>query len=290
MKTKPALLFLIIGSLTGLLFIGCSSPQSRETASVDVVAAPAPSGSKGMAADFKRVRESGAEVDYDAPGAYDDLDEYAVVEIPDPLEFINRPIFWLNDGIYLILVRPLAKGYEFLIPELIRDALRNVVTNVRYPIRVVNHTLQGRFDRTASETGKFLVNTTLGVGGIWKPSDKFPALADVPTADTGQTFAKWGVPHGFYIVLPVIGPKSLRDTVGYAGDIALNPLSYLGIIITGGELVGGPIWINAITGTDTVSGLPGQMEAYDTATENAVDKYIALRSSWVQLREAAKER
>ena len=87
--------------------------------------------------------------------------------------------------------------------------------------------MQLNFRRAGQETGKFLVNTVAGVGGIARFSDRIPALANVPAADTGQTFAKWGIGHGAYFVIPLLGPSSLRDTVGLAGDYALNPVSWV---------------------------------------------------------------
>lgn len=112
-------------------------------------------------------------------------------------------------------------------------------------------------------------------------SDHFPVLADLPPADTGQTLSKWGIGHGPYIVLPVLGPKSLRDTFGLAGDYALNPITW---ISCGG--VGGAAAL-AITSPPAVNSMNNRLEAYDAATSNSIDRYIALRSAYVQSREKA---
>lgn len=222
--------------------------------------------------------------------AGDDLDEYAANDIADPLEPLNRAIFFVNDGIYTVVMRPVARGYETVVPKPARRALHNVFENVRFPIRFVNSLLQGRVDQAGRETGKFLVNTTAGVGGILRMSDRVPALKDVPSPDTGQTFAKWGIKPGIYVVLPVLGPNSLRDTVGLAGDAALNPVTWVGFLFGGGYLWSGPTWTTAVTGANTVRSLPDNVNAYDAATQNALDKYLAARTSWVQYREAkAKE-
>ena len=148
----------------------------------------------------------------------------------------------------------------------------------------MNHALQGKFDRAGREFEKFLVNSVLGVGGLMKPSDKFPALAEVPAASTGQTFSKWGIDHGFYFVIPVLGPSSARDTVGLAGDGALNPVSWVAFIF------GGAAWTVAVSTPDSVRSWPDQMDQYDTVTKEAVDRYLAARSSYVQYRKALKER
>ncbi len=214
----------------------------------------------------------------------DDLDEYDVVEIADPIEPVNRAIFSFNHVLYKGVLRPASKGYEFIVPSLVRKGIHNAYENVRFPVRFVNHALQGKFDRAGREFEKFLVNSVLGVGGLMKPSDKFPSLAGVPAASTGQTFSKWGIDHGFYFVIPVLGPSSARDTVGLAGDGVLNPVSWVAFVF------GGATWTVAVSSPDTVRSWPDQMDQYDTVTKEAVDRYLAARSSYVQYRKALKER
>jgi phospholipid-binding lipoprotein MlaA len=207
-----------------------------------------------------------------------DLDEYNTASVADPLEPLNRATFWLNDGIYTIVLRPISRGYEKVLPKLVREGIYNAFENVKFPVRFVNNALQGNFKRAGQETGKFLVNTIIGFGGLVRQSDRFPALADVPAADTGQTFAKWGIGHGAYIVLPLLGPSSLRDTVGLAGDYVLNPVSWVTI------LYGGHAWTIAIPSTNTLRALPDELGKYDSATKNALDRYLAARSSYIQYR------
>ncbi len=216
--------------------------------------------------------------------ASDDWDEAADVKVFDPLQPVNRAFFWFNHGLYTVVIKPVANAYEFVFPELVRRGVRNAYENVRFPVRFVNHTLQGRFDRAAQETGKFVVNTTAGVGGLMTPSDKIPALANVPSADTGQTFAKWRIPHGPYLVLPVVGPSSTRDLVGLAGDTALNPVSWVGFAF------GGAAWTLGITAPDSARSLPDQMDRYDAVTKDALDRYLAARTAYIQYRAAAAKR
>jgi phospholipid-binding lipoprotein MlaA len=144
----------------------------------------------------------------------------------------------------------------------------------------VNHTLQGRLDRTAQETGRFVVNSTVGIGGLMKPADKIPALAETPKVDTGQTFAKWGIPHGPYLVFPVLGPTSCRDLVGTAGDTVLNPVSWLGFIFPGAG------WTVAVSAPSGAHGVPDRMDTYDMATKDALDPYISARTGYIQYRNA----
>jgi phospholipid-binding lipoprotein MlaA len=216
--------------------------------------------------------------------AADDLDEYESVAIADPLEPLNWATFMLNHGIYYALLRPISKGYEFIIPKLLRTGIHNAYENVKFPVRLVNNTLQGNFQQAGKETGKFLVNSVVGVGGLMEPSERIPALADIPSADTGQTFAKWGIGQGPYIVLPLLGPSSARDFVGLAGDFALNPISWVTIIY------GGYAWTIAIPAANTMRSLPNQLAQYDAATENSVDAYLSARTAYVQYRAAIAER
>jgi phospholipid-binding lipoprotein MlaA len=217
-----------------------------------------------------------------AAAPVDDLDDYGdTVKVADPIEPVNRGMFWVNHQLYNYVARPVSKVYRTIIPKPVRTAVHNVYENVEYPVRAVNHLLQGQPHRADLETRKFLINSVAGVGGIMKVSDRFPDLAELPAADTGQTFAKWGVGHGPYIVLPVVGPRSARDTVGFAGDMALNPLTWVPI---GGvaQAIAVPL-----TTPNTVRNLDNRLNAYDAATENAVDPYTAVRGAYIQYRDRA---
>ncbi|MGA0175176.1 MAG: MlaA family lipoprotein [Chthoniobacterales bacterium] len=214
----------------------------------------------------------------------DDWDTGAEVKVHDPIEPVNRGVFWFNHQLYTFVAKPFSTVYKFILPEVVRKGVRNAYDNIRFPVRFVNHTLQGRLDRTAKETGRFLVNSTVGVGGLMKPADKMPALADVPKADTGQTFAKWGVPHGPYLVFPALGPTSCRDLVGTAGDVALNPLSWVSLAFPGAA------WTVGATAPSGAHSVPDQMDRYDAATKDSLDPYIAARTSYIQYREAQRTR
>jgi phospholipid-binding lipoprotein MlaA len=214
--------------------------------------------------------------------AGDDLDEYSqVASIPDPAEPLNRGTFWLNHQLYNYLLRPFTKAYEFILPSPARKVIHNVFDNVEYPVRVVNHALQLEFKRADLETRKFVVNSVAGLGGILRVSDRIPELANIPTADTGQTFAKWGIGHGAYVVLPVLGPRSVRDVAGMAGDYALNPVSWLSYGgVTGATAL-------AISGPSAARNMNTRINLYAAATQNAIDPYIAVRTGYIQYREQA---
>lgn len=217
-------------------------------------------------------------------------DEYAAAtaDIRDPLEPLNRGTFWVNDKLYTFILRPISKGYELILPKPVRKGIDNAFENVKYPVRVVNCTLQGKFKRAGQETGKFVVNSIGGVGGIFRPAEKIPALANVPEEDTGQTLAKWGFPNGPYLVLPLMGPSSVRDGVGLAGDYALNPVNWPYLYWYGSRSKHD--WTMVPPLANTLRSTPAQMEKYDTITKDAVDPYLSARSAYSQNRaEAAKK-
>jgi len=219
-----------------------------------------------------------------ASEATDSLDDYAVVEASDPLEGLNRATFKLNDGIYNYLFRPVAKGYELVTPKPMRQGIDNVYENAKFPVRFVNSGLQGKFKRAGQEAQKFGVNTFAGFGGLIKQSDRIPSLAEVPAEDTAQTLAKWRIGKGPYLVLPVLGPSTVRDAVGLAGDYALNPVNW-GFALRGDA--DDFAWIPS-TG-NTVRQLPTQLSKYDEAKANSVDPYLSVRSTYFQNRKAVEE-
>jgi phospholipid-binding lipoprotein MlaA len=112
-------------------------------------------------------------------------------------------------------------------------------------------------------------------------SDKFPKLAELPDEDTGKTFAKWGMGHGFYLVIPFMGPSSLRDGVGLIGDYAMNPVNW-GVFWSGSH-----DWTAIPPAMNTLRALPGQLALYDETKRDAIDPYLAVRSGYVQFRAAS---
>lgn len=193
----------------------------------------------------------------------------------DPLEGFNRAMFSFNDGLYDYVLRPVSKGYTKVTPKVFRSGISNFFDNVRYPVRLVNQILQGKFETGLRETGMFLVNTTYGLAGFIDHSEEFPGL-DVPPEDFGQTLGVWGIGDGPYLVLPVLGPSSLRDTVGRAGDHFANPTSYLGYWQWEAD------W--SARGVETINALPGQVSVYDAVVGSALDDYTAVKDGYLQMR------
>ena len=158
-----------------------------------------------------------------AAGDGDDLDDYDTApaqSIADPLEPWNRFWFRFNDIFYTNIARPVYRGWEAVTHEDIRSGLKNFFHNLMFPMRFVNNILQFRFLEAGVEFGRFIINTTTSAGFANVAKDKKTIVPVDPSGeDFGQTLGYWGVGHGIYIVWPFLGPSSLRETVGFAGDI-----------------------------------------------------------------------
>ena len=263
---KPTHLLRLCLLLAAPLFTQCASTKPRHAASAD----PAPLSQPAKVAASTAAAAPADDFDY--------LDEYAAEQVADPLELLNRATFCGNDAIYLVLLKPISKTYETVIPKPLRKGLDNAYENVRYPVRLVNCTLQGNLKGAQKNTEKFLVNTVAGVGGIFRVSDKIPSLADLPDEDTGKTFAKWGCGHGFYFVIPLLGPSSLRDGIGLAADYAMNPV-YYGVYFDGNH-----DWTRIPPAVNALRRMPALFATYDEAKEGAIDPYIAVRNAYIQNR------
>ena len=266
MKTRHSILTALLAGLIVLLPNSCPAFVGGTTANSALVAS---AGNKG----------NGKTV---TPADDDFGDEYShAASIADPIEPVNRGTFWVNHQLYRYILKPLSRTYDTVVPSIVRRGIFNAFDNLEFPDRFVNDLLQWKLKRAGYETGKFVVNTVAGVGGVMKLSDRIPPLADLPRTDTGLTFAKWGCGNGCYIVLPVFGPKSLRDTVGFAGDIDLSPLFWVALWFPSAA------WLPAVSTPDSVRTWHDKLSAYDAATSNTLDRYLALRSAYVQNRQQA---
>ncbi len=143
----------------------------------------------------------------------------------DPLERINRVTYKFNDGFDKAIARPVAKAYVKVAPRVVRTGVSNFVDNLTYPVTIVNDLLQAKFKQTCSDTGRLLLNTTVGLGGLFDPASA--AGLDKNDEDLGQTFGKWGVKPGPYLIIPFIGFSDFRDAVGKVGDIYTHPTHYI---------------------------------------------------------------
>ncbi len=154
-----------------------------------------------------------------------DEDEDDVLDEPDPLEPLNRITFGFNRIIDGLILKPVAALYEDVVNDTAKEAVRNVVGNAFEPVGAINHTLQGEGERAGRTAARFVINTTVGIFGLMDAADGM----GLPKATTSmnETFATWGVGTGPYLVLPLLGPSSFRDTVGRVGDYYSNPFYYV---------------------------------------------------------------
>ncbi len=196
------------------------------------------------------------------------------VTIADPIEPFNRISHLFNDKLYYWALKPVAQVYKVVVPEPARVSVKNFYFNMKFPVRFVNCLLQADFSGAGSEFGRFTINTIWGIGGLLDPSSgKEIALAKQDT-DFGQTLGMYGMGHGFYIVWPVLGPSSPRDSADIAGEYFLDPLSYFGPWYTG-------IGIRPFKMINNASLVIGEYESLQGA---AIDPYVAIRDAYVQSR------
>ncbi|MBI4516227.1 MAG: VacJ family lipoprotein [Deltaproteobacteria bacterium] len=134
----------------------------------------------------------------------------------DPLVRYNRAMFWFNDRVDVYVLEPVATGWDTIAPNRVKQALSHFFQNLRFPIVAGNNLLQAKFVDTASDIGRFVINTTVGVAGFFDPAT--PLGLEEHNEDFGQTLGYWGVPPGPYLVLPLLGPSNPRDTAGLLAD------------------------------------------------------------------------
>ena len=226
----------------------------------------------------KAQEAQGAAPDGTGDSALDDpepLPEKPPVRVADPLEPVNRAFFVFNDRLYFWLLKPVARGYAFLVPEFARIGIRNALENVKMPVRLVNSLLQGKINGTGRELARFTINSTIGMAGLFDTAKNEWEIA-ASDEDTGQTLAAAGLGHGAYLVIPFWGPSSLRDAVGLGGDIFLNPLWFLfDDLWTSVGIYAG----KSVNNTSLVIG------EYEDIKAAAIDPYLAVRDGYVQYRE-----
>lgn len=202
-----------------------------------------------------------------------------VADQSDPWAGWNRGTQEFNDDLDKAVLKPMAKGYQYITPEVVDKGITNFFSNLNDIGVTINDFLQFKITQGGMDASRFLINTTAGVAGIFDVAK----LIDLPKhkEDFGQTLGSWGIPSGSYLVLPFFGPSSPRDTFGLIGDALLNPLTYVSVF--GGAAV------NAATAggrvldvTDTRANL---MSTEKVVEEGSVDRYDFIKNSYQQNRE-----
>jgi phospholipid-binding lipoprotein MlaA len=198
-------------------------------------------------------------------------------DVNDPLEPMNRVVFRADLALDRVLIKPAAKTYRTVLPAPVRTAVRHFYDNAHGPVTFGNALLQANWSRARDTAGRFAVNSTLGIGGLFDPATGMglPQYDE----DFGQTLGTWGVGEGPYLVLPVIGPKPPRDAVGMVADHFMDPLTY---VLPSGNL---PLSL-AIRGLDVVDKRARRIESVDAMERTSLDFYAATRSAYRQKRQA----
>jgi len=190
----------------------------------------------------------------------------------DPWEPLNRSLFSMNVAIDKVSTKPLAKGYRKITPRLIRTGIGNFFGNLIAPRSAINHFLQGKPGRGVSELGRFVINSTIGVGGLIDIAT--PSGLEEHQEDFGQTAAVWGIPDGPYVMLPILGPRTLRDAILTPVDVVVDPLYQYN-----NSSVRDKVYVLRLIH------LRYQLLAAEKFLEDSKDRYVTTRESYLQNRE-----
>lgn len=221
-----------------------------------------------------------AQVQPKAQSANDDFDyeddsfKEEKITIADPIEPFNRAMYHFNDKLYFWALKPVAQGYKAVVPEPARISVKNFFFNLGFPVRFLSCLLQADFSGAAGEFGRFGINTIWGAGGLLDPSSGQELDLRKQETDLGQTLGVYGVGHGFYIVWPVLGPSSPRDSLDIAGDYFLYPVSYIYPWYAG----------ISVRSYEIVNSTSLRIGDYESLKEAAIDPYVAVRDAYIQYR------
>jgi phospholipid-binding lipoprotein MlaA len=196
----------------------------------------------------------------------------AVRDPRDPFERVNRATFALNENLDRAFGKPITRAYRAVAPQAVRTGISNFMRNAGYPTVIINDVLQGKMDAGIRDTGRMLINSTLGLAGLLDPASA--AGLELNDEDFGQTLGKWGVRPGAYLMLPILGPSSVRDGFGRVADELTDPRQHVDDTSIKWSL-------QALRQVDRRSRL---MDA-ELILDRAADKYVIARSAYLQRRE-----
>jgi phospholipid-binding lipoprotein MlaA len=197
----------------------------------------------------------------------------------DPWEGYNRAMFSFNEGVDKGVLKPIAQTYKATMPEVIRDRVSNFFANLSDLVSVAHHTLQAEPRSALESTGRFVVNSTVGLLGLFDPASSLGLSRT--NEDAGLTLGRWGVGHGPYVMLPLLGPSSLRDTLGTATDMRMD---------LAGELLDPDTTERiALNGTRVVDARTRLLEIERGVDLISFDRYVSVRSAYFARRERLLE-
>jgi len=198
----------------------------------------------------------------------------------DPIEPVNRAIFDFNDTLDVHVFEPVARSYRDNVPDVMRTGIGNFFENLRYPSYLVSDVVQGKFDQVLEHTGRFLVNSTLGILGFIDVADGIGL--PMHDEDFGIGLAYHGVPAGPYLVIPILGPSNVRDGFGRIVDAFLDPIGWVGYSsLSAGTKVA--IAASAL-GVKLIHTRAGLLQAVETGKESSVDYYLFVQGAYYQYR------
>jgi phospholipid-binding lipoprotein MlaA len=205
---------------------------------------------------------------------------------------MNTNIFEFNRQVDRFVLKPVAKGYNFVVPDLVQVGISNIFSNLRFAPRFLNNVFQGKLKGAGIEVGRFLINSTVGLAGFFDLAKNVDLVT--PEEDMGQTLGFYGVKPGPYLVLPFLQPFTVRDIVGYVGDVFLNPINWLvvpiieideipSVIAHEDRTTSSIIQIGARVG-EIVNERSRNLETYQGVEEATLDLYTAVRNAYLQKR------
>ena len=213
----------------------------------------------------------------------------------DPWERMNANIFEFNLQVDRFVLKPVAKGYDFILPDLVQVGISNIFSNLRFAPRFLNNVFQGKLKGAGIEVGRFLINSTVGIAGFFDLAKKVDLVT--PEEDFGQTLGFYGVKPGPYLVLPLFQPFTVRDFVGYVGDVFLNPINWLvapiievdnvpSVIAHKNRMTSSIVQTGSRVG-EIVNERSRNLEKFQGVEEATLDLYTAVRNAYLQKRAQA---
>lgn len=298
----------MIGTAVAMTILGCAGTPPRPTLSssieptissvveVGVAVAKSPTGSTAVSTPSPAgaVTKESADDSVDDP-FYDPFaknDDFSGGEEYDPWEPFNTKIFEFNRQVDRWVLKPVAQGYNAVVPNPVQIGISNVFYNIRFPSRFINNLAQGKLSGAGTEVGRFLLNSTFGFGGLVDVAKELDITT--PEEDTGQTLGYYGIKPGPYLVVPFLQPFTVRDFIGYLGDIALNPINWLVFPII--EVNGIPSLVahhNRTTSSfaqigmrigEIVNDRSLNLEKFQGVEEATLDLYTSVKNAYLQKR------
>lgn len=204
----------------------------------------------------------------------------APLDVYDPLEPVNRGIFWFNDKFDRYLLEPVSQGYDYITPDIVQEGVHNFFSNLEYPIELVSDVIELDFSQAANDTGRFVLNTTVGLAGIMDIGSTAGLMKN--KGDIGTALGRDGVGDGFYLVLPFFGPSNIRDAAGTLASAFVSPTAIMAYSGVDSDVTW---WVSVGTKSLEVVNTRVRLDdAIKTSRESSLDQYLFLQSAYYQYR------